>query len=127
MLVAWMSAGSLGMMVARFNKKLGKGRTMCGKELWFVGAHPVLGCLLMILSLLQPLGAVLRCGPQHPRLIDSSQNQWLLKVMGGFVGWEALYFLLSDLDLRWNQNNDGLFLLGNLAFLVALLVGIGMS
>ncbi|XP_072306549.1 putative ferric-chelate reductase 1 [Eucyclogobius newberryi] len=199
MLVAWMGTGSLGMMVARFNKGLAKGHTVCGKDLWFVvhvlvmcltlaltiiafilvfshartwsgGAHPVLGCLVMIMSLLQPLGAVLRCGPEHPKrflfnwshalnalaikalsvaailtglkLIDSSGNQWLMKVMGGFMGWEAVFFLLSDLNLRWSQKSPdthrlkvvmdgplvpGLFLLGNLAFLVALLAGIGLS
>ncbi|XP_055086294.1 putative ferric-chelate reductase 1 isoform X2 [Periophthalmus magnuspinnatus] len=197
MLVAWMFTGSLGMIVARFNKKLAHGTRLCGKDMWFLvhvlvmcltvamtiiafilvfahvrtwsgGAHPVLGCLVMILSFFQPLGALLRCGPQHPKrflfnwshalnalaikalsvaaiftglqLIDSSQNQWLPKVMGGFVAWEAVYFLLSDLNLKWSQKSEGiillvmggplvpgLFLLGNLAFLVALLAGIGMS
>uniref|UniRef100_A0A8C6TU01 Ferric-chelate reductase 1 n=1 Tax=Neogobius melanostomus TaxID=47308 RepID=A0A8C6TU01_9GOBI len=165
MLVAWMTTGTLGMMVARFNKGLAKGHTLCGKDLWFVlhvsmmcvtvaatiiafilafsyartwsgsGAHPVLGCLVMILSLLQPLGALLRCGPQHPKrflfnwshalnalaikalsvaaiftglkLIDSSESQWLMKVMGGFVGWEAVYFGLSDLNLRWTDKSEG--------------------
>ncbi|KAK7881480.1 hypothetical protein WMY93_029889 [Mugilogobius chulae] len=223
MLIAWMCTGSLGMMVARFNKGLAKGHRVCGKDLWFVvhvslmclsvaatiiafilafsyardwsgGVHPVLGCLVMILSFLQPIGALLRCGPQHPKrfffnwshalnalaikglsvaaiftglgLMDSSDNQWLMKVMGGFVAWEAIYFLLSDLNLRWSQKNEelhefgefqelkfrgncftdmdnshgsrnsaimeapvvpGLFFSGNLTFLVALLVGIGMS
>uniref|UniRef100_A0A3B3ZX35 Uncharacterized protein n=1 Tax=Periophthalmus magnuspinnatus TaxID=409849 RepID=A0A3B3ZX35_9GOBI len=168
MLVAWMFTGSLGMIVARFNKKLAHGTRLCGKDMWFLvhvlvmcltvamtiiafilvfahvrtwsgGAHPVLGCLVMILSFFQPLGALLRCGPQHPKrflfnwshalnalaikalsvaaiftglqLIDSSQNQWLPKVMGGFVAWEAVYFLLSDLNLKWSQKSEGIILL----------------
>lgn len=198
MLIAWMSTGSLGMIVARFGKGMAKGQTLCGKDIWFVvhvsvmclsvaataiafilafsyakdwagGAHPVLGCLVMILSLLQPLGALLRCAPQHPQrflfnwshalnalavkglsvaaiftglnLLDSSENQWLMKVMGGFVAWEGLYYIILDLNLRCSQNGAdsqlkrvmsgppmvSLFFLGNLAFLVALLVGIGMS
>ncbi|KAJ0059677.1 hypothetical protein NL108_009824 [Boleophthalmus pectinirostris] len=170
MLVAWMFVGSLGMMVARFNKKLAQGHRLCGKDMWFVGAHPVLGCLVMILSFFQPIGALARCSPHHPmrfffnwahalnalaikglavgaiftglQLIDGTQSQWLPKVMGGFVAWEAIYFLLSDLNLKWSQKSEdtnrlevimggplvpGLFILGNLTFLVALLVGIGMS
>ncbi|XP_035768408.1 putative ferric-chelate reductase 1 [Neolamprologus brichardi] len=94
MLIAWMTTGTLGMMVARYLKKMAKGTTMCNKDLWFVvhvgvmlltvaatiiafilifahtrdwsgGAHPVLGCLVMILSFFQPIVAMLRCGPQH--------------------------------------------------------------
>ncbi|XP_070709189.1 putative ferric-chelate reductase 1 [Pempheris klunzingeri] len=199
MLTAWMTAGSLGMMVARYVKGVTKGQNLCGKDVWFLvhvavmsvtvaatviafvlpfsyvkawsgGAHPVLGCLVMILSFLQPILALLRCGPQHPlrflfnwshalnglaikalsvaaiftglKLIDSSPDRWLMKVMGGFVGWEVLFFILLDVHLKWNINIAdtleskmivvgvllmALFFLGNVTFLVALLVGIGMS
>uniref|UniRef100_A0A4W6EYT5 Uncharacterized protein n=1 Tax=Lates calcarifer TaxID=8187 RepID=A0A4W6EYT5_LATCA len=174
MLIAWMTTGTLGMMVARYMKGMAKGQNLCGKDVWFLvhvavmsvtvaatiiafilvfsyardwsdGAHPVLGCLVMILSFLQPIVALLRCGPQHRlryvfnwshflnavvikvlavaaiftglRMIDRTEDQWLVKVMGGFFGWEI--------------NTDALlmvvFLLGNLTFLVALLVGIGNS
>uniref|UniRef100_A0A3Q2NNQ8 Putative ferric-chelate reductase 1 n=1 Tax=Fundulus heteroclitus TaxID=8078 RepID=A0A3Q2NNQ8_FUNHE len=95
MLIAWMTTGPLGMMVARFLKSMGRGVKPCGKDLWFVvhvsvmtvtvaatiiafilafsfvngwaeGAHPVLGVLVMILALIQPILALMRCGPQHP-------------------------------------------------------------
>ncbi|KAM9488576.1 putative ferric-chelate reductase 1 [Clarias gariepinus] len=197
MLIAWMTTGSMGMLIARFLKRAAPGQRLCGKDFWFVahvvlmllsvvatiiafilifsyaqdwsgGAHPVLGCLVMILSLAQPIGAVFRCAPQDERrfifnwihalnalaikglavaaiftglmLADSSPTQWMPKVMGGFVAWEALLFLCQDLYYRCREkdmdksNGVGtgvlllfLFFLGNLAFLVALLVGIGTA
>ncbi|XP_060778700.1 putative ferric-chelate reductase 1 isoform X2 [Neoarius graeffei] len=196
MVIAWMTLGSMGMLIARFLKRLAPGQRFCGRDLWFVahvllmllsvaatiiafilifsyaqdwsgGAHPVLGCLVMILSLAQPIGAMFRCSPQDERrfifnwvhainalaikglavaaiftgllLVDSSD--WLLKVMGGFVAWEALIFLCQDLYHRCIQKDmdEGsvggvgtgmlllMFFFGNLAFLVALLVGIGKA
>ncbi|XP_041817885.1 putative ferric-chelate reductase 1 [Chelmon rostratus] len=189
MLIAWMNMGSLGMMVARYLKGVAKGTRLFGKDVWFLvhvavmsgsiavtiiafilsfsyvkawsgGAHPVLGCVVMILLFLQPILALMRCGPQHPlrylfnwshalngvaikalsvaailtglKLIDSTLDQWLLKVMGGFVGWEALFYILLDVHLKWMVNSTvilltALFFLGNITFLMALLVGIGMS
>ncbi|XP_063340998.2 putative ferric-chelate reductase 1 [Pelmatolapia mariae] len=198
MLIAWMTTGTLGMMVARYLKKMAKGTRMCNKDLWFVvhvgvmcltvaatiiafilafshakdwsgGAHPVLGCLVMILSFFQPIGALLRCGPQHHLRylfnsshflnaviikslavaaiftglgrIDSSDG-WLMKVMGGFLAWEALFIIMLEVhDSKFKHTDStvdlefaivkvdglliGLFFLGNLCFLVALLVGIG--
>ncbi|XP_071341641.1 putative ferric-chelate reductase 1 [Trachinotus anak] len=199
MLIAWMTTGSLGMMVARYLKGVAKGQNLWGKDIWFLvhvavmsvttaatiiafilsfshvkgwsgGAHPVLGCLVMILSFFQPILALLRCGPQHPlrflfnwshalngqvikalavaaiftglKIIDRTLDQWLMKVMGGFVGWEALFYILLDVHLKWKDNSAdtldskmitvdvllmALFFLGNFTFLVALLVGIGKS
>ncbi|XP_069368968.1 putative ferric-chelate reductase 1 [Paralichthys olivaceus] len=198
MLIAWMTTGSLGMMVARYLKGVTKGHNLWGKDVWFLvhvavmcvtvaatiiafilsfshvkgwskGAHPVLGCLVMILSFLQPILALMRCGPQHPlrflfnwshalnavviktlavaaiftglKLIDSTLDHWLMKVMGGFIGWESLCYILLEVHLNCTINNTDtliskmttvillmvLFCLGNCAFLVALLVGIGMS
>uniref|UniRef100_A0A665V8J6 Uncharacterized protein n=1 Tax=Echeneis naucrates TaxID=173247 RepID=A0A665V8J6_ECHNA len=178
MLIAWMTTGSLGMIVARYLKGVAKGQSLWGKDVWFLvhvavmsvttaatiiafilsfshvkgwsgGAHPVLGCLVMILSFFQPIMALLRCGPQHPlrflfnwshalngfviktlavaaiftglKLFDRTLDQWLMKVMGGFVGWEVLFYISVDVLLM------ALFLLGNISFLVALLVGIGTS
>uniref|UniRef100_A0A3Q4GBL2 Uncharacterized protein n=1 Tax=Neolamprologus brichardi TaxID=32507 RepID=A0A3Q4GBL2_NEOBR len=179
MLIAWMTTGSLGMMVARYLKKMAKGKKMCDKDLWFVvhvgvmcltvaatitafilvfvhtqdwsgGAHPVLGCLVMILSLIQPIGALLRCGPQHHLrylfnwthflnavVIKSiavaaiftgldridSDDGWLMKVMGGFFAWEVLFIII--LEVKGDSCLIAVYLLGNLCFLVALLVGIG--
>ncbi|XP_053350486.1 putative ferric-chelate reductase 1 [Clarias gariepinus] len=198
MLIAWMTTGSMGMLIARFLKRAAPGQRLCGKDFWFVahvllmllsvvatiiafilifsyaqdwsgGAHPVLGCLVMILSLTQPIGAMFRCAPQDGArfifnwihalnalaikglavaaifsglmLADSSPTQWMPKVMGGFVAWEALLFLCQDLyhkcrekDIDQSDSGTGtgvhllmLFFLGNLAFLVALLVGIGTA
>ncbi|KAL3980186.1 MHC class I antigen [Sarotherodon galilaeus] len=201
MLIAWMTTGTLGMMVARYLKKMAKGTRMCNKDLWFVvhvgvmcltvaatiiafilifsyaqdwsgGAHPVLGCLVMILSFIQPIGALLRCGPQHHLRylfnwthflnavvikalavaaiftgldrIDSSDG-WLMKVMGGFFAWEVLFIIILEVHDWIVKHTDsttvemesalvkgdglliGLFFIGNICFLVALLVGIGQK
>uniref|UniRef100_A0A674AW71 Zgc:163022 n=2 Tax=Salmo trutta TaxID=8032 RepID=A0A674AW71_SALTR len=199
MLIAWMTTGSLGMIIARYLKGVAKGKHYFGKDVWFLvhvflmtltvaatiiafilafsevggwsgGAHPVLGCIVMILALFQPIGAMFRCGPQHHwRFIfnwshalnavaikglavaaiftglsyfSTSEDSWLLKVMGGFVGWEATMYILLEFHMRWKRNDHAesasestrmelvllvLFFLGNIAFLVALLVGIGSS
>ncbi|XP_035597563.1 putative ferric-chelate reductase 1 isoform X2 [Oncorhynchus keta] len=137
---------------------------------WSGGAHPVLGGVVVILAFFQPIVAMFRCGPHHRwrflfnwshalnavaikvlavvaiftglSLIDSSEDKWLLKVMGGFVGWEATLYILLDVHMRCkcSDNKEGasesackallllvLFFLGNIPFLVALLVGIAMS
>ncbi|XP_066547802.1 putative ferric-chelate reductase 1 isoform X2 [Amia ocellicauda] len=199
MLIAWMTTGSIGMIMARYFKKIAHGQAVCGKDIWFLahvflmvltvvatgiafiiifveamdwsgGAHPVLGCIVMILALVQPFGALFRCGPTHKlrivfnvahalnafiikiiavaaiftglQRIDSSSNQWLAKVMGGFVGWEFLFYLLQDFNLFLKRKGRTetvmgtvnleiifltLYFIGNLTFLIALLVGIGMS
>ncbi|KAM9488282.1 putative ferric-chelate reductase 1 [Clarias gariepinus] len=198
MLIAWMTTGSMGMLIARFLKRVGAGKRLCGKDFWFLahvllmllsvaatiiafilifsyakdwsgGAHPVLGCLVMILSLAQPIATIFRCKPQDERrfifnrihvfnalaikglavaaiftglmLVDNSSSQWMPKVMGGFVAWEALLFLCQDFYHKCQEkdmdDSDGgvgtevlllmLFFLGNLAFLVALLSGIGRA
>ncbi|CAG5895661.1 unnamed protein product [Menidia menidia] len=201
MLIAWMTLGSVGMMVARYLRAAAGGLNFWGKDVWFLvhaavmsvtlaataiafilsfshvkawsgGAHPVLGCIVMILSSLQLFLALLRCGPQHKlrflfswfhalngmaiksiavaaiftglELIDSTTDHWLMKVMGGFVGWEVLFYILLEYNLKWKvKGNDNtasigskmmradtmlvtLYFLGNFSFLIALLVGIGM-
>ncbi|XP_061096392.1 putative ferric-chelate reductase 1 isoform X2 [Conger conger] len=165
MLIAWMTTGSLGMLIARYLKAV----KSCNEKFWFLGAHPVLGCLVMILAFIQPVAALFRCGPNDKwrfifrgahtlnalaikglavaaiftglSLVDYTQTQWSLKVMGGFVGWEALLYAIQDINFRHSQNGEEgasrwvkadvmllfLYLLGNLPFLVTLLIGIGLS
>ncbi|CAJ1082006.1 putative ferric-chelate reductase 1 isoform X1 [Xyrichtys novacula] len=164
MLTAWMSVATLGLVVARYRNGFANGKKLWGKDIWFLvhafmmsltvtataiafilsfsyvrawsgGAHPVLGCLVMILSFIQILLALVRCGPQHPlrflfnwthalngvgikalsvaailtgfRLIDNTPEQWLMKVMGGFVGWEALFYILLSANLKWKVHGKG--------------------
>ncbi|NP_001083026.2 putative ferric-chelate reductase 1 precursor [Danio rerio] len=200
MLISWMATGSIGMIIARYLKGVAKGQGCCGKDFWFVahvslmtlsviataiafiivfvsagdwvgGAHPVLGCLVMILSLIQPIVAAFRCEPQHERRFvfnwahscnafaikclavaaiftglalfeEYDSDGWMLKVMGGYLAWEALMYILQDLNLRAKKKDSQLcscepmssetillfvFIIGNLAFLIALLVGIGSA
>eukprot|EP00079_Xenopus_tropicalis_P035335 XP_017949106.1 PREDICTED: putative ferric-chelate reductase 1 [Xenopus tropicalis] len=200
MLIAWMTTGTIGMLMARYMKNAAKEQYF-GKGLWFLmhvflmsltviltsiafimifaevsgwssdtGAHPVLGCIVMILSFLQPFGAMLRPAPTHKRrfifnwahglnalvikvlavatlflglqLVDTSTNQWMPKVMGGFYGWEVLFYIILEVNTRYNEKelyeevNNTMkresiilitFVCGNLAFLISLLVGIGQS
>ncbi|XP_053549697.1 putative ferric-chelate reductase 1 [Bombina bombina] len=197
MLIAWMTTGSIGMIMARYLKNVGK-QPVLGKAAWFLahfflmvltvaltliafiiifvevdgwssdtGAHPVLGCILMILSFLQPFAALFRPDPKSERrfifnwahslnafvikilavatiflglqLIDTTPNQWMAKVMGGFVAWEVLFYIIleanmrlkskgtyEDLDNKMHSESLALFvfIFGNLAFLISLLVGI---
>ncbi|KAK1164038.1 putative ferric-chelate reductase 1 [Acipenser oxyrinchus oxyrinchus] len=203
MLIAWMTTGSIGMISARYFKQVSKGIQILGKDIWFQahvflmlltvaatitafvlafvsvrgwsgGAHPVIGCIVMGLALIQPLIAVFRCAPDSKRrivfnlvhainalvikvlavtsiflglqLLDNSPNQWLPKVMGGFVGWEFLIYLVLDFNLflkKEGKDQDTIhkninttppepmvlliYILGNLMFLITLLVGIGQT
>ncbi|XP_024073799.2 putative ferric-chelate reductase 1 [Terrapene carolina triunguis] len=133
-------------------------------------AHAVIGCIVMILSFFQPVIAFFRPSPQSKRrfifnwfralnafvikvlavaviflglqMLDPSPSRWMVKTMGGFVGWEALVYIMLDANAwlkkkekyedshRKIKNEMVLFLIytcGNLAFLIALLVGIGES
>ncbi|XP_030623462.1 putative ferric-chelate reductase 1 [Chanos chanos] len=138
---------------------------------WSGEAHDVIGCLVIILTLAQPFIAIFRCAPQHQwrfvfnwahcfialavkglavagiftglGRVDHTEDQWLVKVMGGYVGWEALLYVLLDLQKRWVDKDPSgsgvsdlkstetilliVYFLGNFAFLVALLVGIDSS
>ncbi|XP_039590593.1 putative ferric-chelate reductase 1 [Polypterus senegalus] len=157
MLIAWMTTGSIGMIIARYFKHVGKGKKIGGKDIWFQvhmflmimtvsltiiafilafvsaqswsgGAHPVLGCIVMGLALIQPFGATFRCAPTDKRrpifnylhavnavimkvlavatiflglqLLSSSSpsTQWTVKVMGGFFGWECLIIIILDVN-----------------------------
>nr|XP_056701440.1 putative ferric-chelate reductase 1 [Euleptes europaea] len=138
---------------------------------WSSGAeaHAIIGCIVMILSFFQPLIAFCRPSPQNNRrfvfnwfhmlnalvikvLADadlflglqmlSSPNHWMVKTMGGFVGWEALIAITLDVNL-WLKKREIyddsqakvkseillllIYLCGSLAFVIALLVGIGKS
>ncbi|KAM4021540.1 putative ferric-chelate reductase 1 [Anomaloglossus baeobatrachus] len=203
MLIAWMTTGSLGMIIARYIKTAAK-TPILGKALWFqshlilmvltvaativsfvlsfvqakgwahdVSIHAIIGCIVMILAFFQPLIAFFRPSP------DSSQRfffnwfhrinalvmkvlavanlflgfqfidhrlGWMVKVMGGFVGWEALTIIcleinaymarkemkkLADVEKRVSVKSELylllIYLCGNLTFLIALLVGIAQS
>ncbi|KAM4022441.1 putative ferric-chelate reductase 1 [Anomaloglossus baeobatrachus] len=75
-------------------------------------------------------------------LVDSSLSQWMPKLMGGFFAWEVLFYIIleSNVHLKAKRTYDDpaktieietvaliIFICGNLAFLIALLVGIGQS
>ncbi|XP_078515386.1 putative ferric-chelate reductase 1 [Lissotriton helveticus] len=202
MLIAWMTTGSIGMVFARYLRYSAKrpifGKelwfqvhqalmvlTVAATITAFVvifadvkgwvydaGAHPVLGCIVMILSFFQPIIAFFRPDINDKRriifnyfhaanaliikvlavaelflglqLIDTTANLWQAKVLGGFVGWEALTIIILEVNFYLTRkgssayeiadkkvNKDyivvNIYVVGNLAFLIALLVGIGQS
>ncbi|XP_069088253.1 putative ferric-chelate reductase 1 isoform X1 [Pleurodeles waltl] len=198
MLIAWMTTGSLGMICARYLKSAAK-KPVLGKNLWFQahmflmvlsviatiiafilafvsqmgwsgGAHPILGCIVMVLSFFQPILALFRPAPNAKRraifnwghslnalvikvlavaaiflglqLMDTSSTRWMDKVMGAFLGWEALIFIVLEINAHVKTEDPSeepakgvkteivfflIYVFGNLAFLISLLVGIGAS
>lgn len=198
MLIAWMTTGGIGMIMARYMKSAA-GKPIFGKAIWYqthfllmiltvvltiiafimifaevsgwsgdTGAHPVLGCIVMILSFFQPIAAMFRPDPKSERryifnwghrlnalvikvlavatiflgliLIDKTSNNWMPKVMGGFFAWEVLFYIILEIMVHLKKENvyenDSIkpeikvlivFIAGNVAFLIALLVGIGQS
>lgn len=204
MLIAWMTTGSLGMIIARYCKTAAK-KPILGKALWFQAhmvfmvltvaativafvlsfvvakgwsygnsTHAIIGCIVMILTIFQPLIGFFRPSPQSSKryffnvfhgvnallvkvlavanlilglqLIDYRLG-WMVNVMGGFVGWEALAIIIFEINndlaqkeiqkLSDTESTKALiktevyllliYLCGNLTFLIALLVGIGKA
>ncbi|KAG8555938.1 hypothetical protein GDO81_017868 [Engystomops pustulosus] len=139
-----------------------------------VSTHAILGCIVMILAFFQPLIAFFRPSPENNKryifnwfhgvnalvmkvlavanlflglqFLDYRLG-WMVKVMGGFVGWEALTIVCLEINAdlaRKEKKKLGdtknpevsvkfevylllIYLCGNLAFLITLLVGIGKS
>ncbi|KAJ7332455.1 hypothetical protein JRQ81_014635 [Phrynocephalus forsythii] len=76
------------------------------------------------------------------QMLSNSSSPWMVQTMGGFVGWEALTVILMGVN-QWLKKKEIyedpqakvkseillllIYLCGNLAFLIALLVGIGRS
>uniref|UniRef100_A0A8C9V0C5 Zgc:163022 n=1 Tax=Scleropages formosus TaxID=113540 RepID=A0A8C9V0C5_SCLFO len=181
MLISWMTTGSIGMLIARYLKAATKGKRCCNKDFWFLahvtlmslsviatsiafilifsyfggwsgGSHPVLGCIVMILALIQPMAAAFRCTPGHKwrfvfnwahalnalvikilavaaiftglGLIDTTDSRWLQKVMGGFFAWEVLSFLLYELNVRLcAKGKNKLVLCTEVIFLIIFVLG----
>ncbi|MEQ2293834.1 hypothetical protein AMECASPLE_037540, partial [Ameca splendens] len=42
------------------------------------------------------------------QMMDSTTDLWLMKVMGGFAGWEALFYGLLELQGRLKLSRAGL-------------------
>ncbi|XP_068098200.1 putative ferric-chelate reductase 1 [Hyperolius riggenbachi] len=164
MLIAWMTTGGIGMIMARYMKSAAA-KPVFGKAIWFqahfflmiltviltiiafimvfaevagwsgdAGAHPVLGCIVMILSFFQPILAFFRPEPKSERrfifnwghainalvikilavatiflgliLLDKSTSQWMPKVMGGFFAWEVLFYIILETNMRLKTKGE---------------------
>ncbi|XP_074046406.1 putative ferric-chelate reductase 1 [Macrotis lagotis] len=164
MVISWMTVGATGMVIARYLKGV-MAKQVFGKELWFQvhrflmtltvvstmiafilpfihvqgwsgnWPHPIMGCVVMILTFLQPIVAIFRPPPHHKRriffnwfhgltgfalrilsdvtilfglkIIDTSPNGWLEKVMGGLIGWAILKDVLYHINICfWRKDGD---------------------
>lgn len=56
------------------------------------------------------------------KLIDSTLDQWLMKVMSGFVGWEALFYILLDVHLKWKVNSTGKYILSCFFIIIIIII-----
>ncbi|KAL8591594.1 hypothetical protein ACOMHN_030480 [Nucella lapillus] len=72
MTVAWIMFASIGVLVARFYKPAWHTQTVCDVQLWFAidgpnyeKAHPILGVIVTVLTVLNPIMAMFRCHPSH--------------------------------------------------------------
>ncbi|XP_072500194.1 ferric-chelate reductase 1-like isoform X2 [Notamacropus eugenii] len=124
MFVAWMTTGSIGVLVARFFKPVWPKAFLFGEAAWFqvhrilmlctsglttvgflfpfiyrkgwsheAGYHPYIGCVVMILAVLQPLLAVFRPPSYDPRRQIFNWTHWgagtaarILAVAAMFLG-----------------------------------------
>ncbi|CAG2118783.1 unnamed protein product, partial [Medioppia subpectinata] len=112
MIIAWLGCVSISILMARHYKNSWPDSTLCGVKLWFAyhraimvtgvvaiiiatvlifvekkgwsgpSPHAIIGLTAIILSLLQPIGALFRPGPDSPK-------RWLFNWLhwsGGYIG-----------------------------------------
>lgn len=89
MIVSWIGLASVGIVLARYFKKSWPNKTICGQDIWFIwhvlcmlltwvltiagfiiifvylgrwsqSAHAVMGCIVLALAVIHPIGAVFR-------------------------------------------------------------------
>ncbi|XP_042662912.1 ferric-chelate reductase 1 isoform X3 [Tyto alba] len=105
MFVAWITAVSIGVIVARFFKPVWSHSFLFGKEMWFqqAGFHPYLGCTVMALTIFQPLMAGFRPSRHAPRRQLFNWLHWstgttsrILAVVTMFLGMDLPALDLPD-------------------------------
>uniref|UniRef100_A0A8D0FP70 Ferric chelate reductase 1 n=1 Tax=Strix occidentalis caurina TaxID=311401 RepID=A0A8D0FP70_STROC len=118
MFVAWITAVSIGVIVARFFKPVWSHSFLFGKEMWFqvgkispylqlcflqAGFHPYLGCTVMALTIFQPLMAGFRPSRHAPRRQLFNWFHWsagttarILAVVTMFLGMDLPALDLPD-------------------------------
>ncbi|XP_036621804.1 ferric-chelate reductase 1 [Trichosurus vulpecula] len=127
MFVAWMTTGSIGVLIARFFKPVWPKAFLFGEAAWFqvhrilmlstsglttvgfilpfiyrkgwsheAGYHPYLGCIVMILAVLQPLLAVFRPPSHDPRRQIFNWTHWGTGTAARIIAVAAI-FLGMDL------------------------------
>ncbi|XP_057603133.1 ferric-chelate reductase 1 isoform X2 [Hippopotamus amphibius kiboko] len=97
MFVAWMTTASVGVLIARFFKPVWS-KALFGYAAWFqdAGFHPYLGCIVMILAVLQLLLAAFRPPLHDPRRQMFNWTHWSMGTAARIIA-VATMFLGMDL------------------------------
>ncbi|XP_074603682.1 putative ferric-chelate reductase 1 homolog [Brevipalpus obovatus] len=122
MLIAWMGFVSVSIMIARHYKSSWSNQTVCGVKIWFalhralmvcailfmilgmtsvfihVGGwrannpHQFLGAMANFLMILQPIGALFRCSPEHPKRETFNWVHWFCGNLAHILALSAIFF-----------------------------------
>ncbi|KAG5674314.1 hypothetical protein PVAND_004291 [Polypedilum vanderplanki] len=125
MIVAWIGLTSIGIVMARHFKSSWQNKKTCGKDIWFTyhvicmcmtwaltlagfiiifidtgefhtSVHSILGCFVLALSFIQPIGAIFRPGPK-----DNSRPlfNWMHKAFGNITHLLAIITIFYAVGL----------------------------
>ncbi|RNA44203.1 ferric-chelate reductase 1 -like protein [Brachionus plicatilis] len=131
MAFSWMFLSTLGILFARYYKYLGKNKTLCGVQIWFVFhrplmlatnwkwtssqvkinfAHSIIGILTIGISVIQPIFGALRPDKDSP---NRPIFNWLHRIFDVSITLATKFFL---------QNNFWGIMIGWLSWLIILII-----
>ncbi|CAG9798172.1 unnamed protein product [Chironomus riparius] len=108
MIISWIGLSSIGIVIARYFKKSWPDSKLCGKDLWFfwhmlcmaltfvltiagfitifvytgewrTSAHAIMGCIVLVFTVIQPIGALFRPDPND---VARPLFNWFHKAFG---------------------------------------------
>ncbi|XP_075920493.1 putative ferric-chelate reductase 1 [Petromyzon marinus] len=148
MMVAWLTCASVGIVLARFFKPLWPTHYIWGQKVWFQlhrsfmttvvlcslvaftlpfvyragwshGAHPIVGCLVVVLAVAQPLMALVRPHPGEPRRSLFNWTHWATGTAARTAAVAAMFLGVDMTSLDLPDAWDKLTLIGAVAWQVA--------
>nr|XP_032836830.1 ferric-chelate reductase 1-like [Petromyzon marinus] len=148
MMVAWLTCASVGIVLARFFKPLWPTHYIWGQKVWFQlhrsfmttvvlcslvaftlpfvyragwshGAHPIVGCLVVVLAVAQPLMALVRPHPGEPRRSLFNWTHWATGTAARTAAVAAMFLGVDMTSLDLPDTWDKLTLIGAVAWQVA--------
>ncbi|CAM9106800.1 unnamed protein product [Lampetra fluviatilis] len=116
MMVAWLTCASAGIVLARFFKPLWPNRSVWGQKVWFQGAHPVVGCVVVALAVVQPIMASVRPHPGEPRRSLFNWAHWATGTAARTAAVAAMFLGVDMTSLDLPDGWDKLVLTGAVAW-----------